>query len=219
MAEKERLVVCDALDERDFLRKKIMREIEEAKFVGSHKLKDTKVGGKASKAEFEKEAKSSYSRIKDLISRYQRLDIALTLSNATTDITTRSGKTMTRAAAIALRKQLLGNSTKDSDFTGALIEKIRTQYEEAQVAVARLNSNADAQAEKFKDNLTNKETGKLDEDSLKAVNKLVEDQYGELVDPLDMTNELKKLVDDYDNLVKELESAIKVSNATTYVEF
>ena len=51
------------------------------------------------------------------------------------------------------------------------------------------------------------------------VEKLTADLYGELIDPIKVETELKTLVDKHDALVKELDSAIKVSNATTYVEF
>lgn len=217
MAEK--LLVCDALDERDFLRKKIVSAINSARFVGSKRIKDEKVNGITPKDEFEKSAVSDFQSINDLIDRYNRLDTAITLANATTEIETRSGEKMTRAAAISLRKSLF--DSEDTDFVGSLIHVMQMQYNDAVSKVAMLNKKADAELENYKNNLTGKsDSGKgLNEDQIEMCEKLTANLYGELIDPIKVESKLSELTEKYNALKKELDSAIKVSNATTYVEF
>lgn len=213
----ERLLVCDALDERDFLRKKITSAISSLKLVGSKRIKDAKVGV-TSKEEFENSAKSDYQSVNDLIDRYNRLDTAITLSNATTEIETRSGVKMTRAAAISMRKSIFGN--EDTDFVGNLIYTMQKQYDYAVSNVSLLNKKADSELENYKNNLTSKSDAKaLSQEQIEMCEKLTADLHGELVDPIKIEEQINKLSEEHNALKKELDSAIKVSNATTYVEF
>lgn len=213
----ERLLVCDALDERDFLRKKIISSINSLKLVGSKRIKDTKVGVN-SREEFEKAAKSDYQSVNDLINRYNRLDTAIILANATTEIETRSGVRMTRAAAISMRKSIFENS--DTDFTGFLLQTMQFQYDTAVSNVTLLNKKADSELENYKNNLTSKSDNKaLNQEQIEMCEKLTADLHGELVDPIKIEEQISKLSEEHNALKKELDSAIKVSNATTYVEF
>ncbi len=93
----EKMIVTRALDERDLLIKKINDAIDRASFVTVKKTSDDIViGGKKSVQEFDDEARADLQSIRDLISRYNRLDAAILLANATTDIEV-AGVTMTRA--------------------------------------------------------------------------------------------------------------------------
>lgn len=214
----ERLLVCDALDERDFLRKKIITAISSARFVGSKRIKDAKISGVIIKEEFEKEATSSFQSINDLIDRYNRLDTAITQANAVTKIETRSGISMTRAAAISLRKSLFGSD--DTDFTGSLICVMQKQFDKAVSDVAFLNKKADSELENYKNNLTSKSDSKtLSQEQIEMCEKLTADLHGEMVDPLKIEEKISEMCEKHNALKKELDSAIKVSNATTYVEF
>ena len=92
----EKMIVTRALDERDLLIKKINDAIDRASFVTVKKTSDDIViGGKKSVQEFDDEARADLQSIRDLISRYNRLDAAILLANATTDIEV-AGVTMTR---------------------------------------------------------------------------------------------------------------------------
>jgi hypothetical protein len=218
MAEK--LLVCDALDDRDFLNKKIKKAIKNATFVGSKRIKDNKVGVVPSDA-FIESAKSDYQSIIDLIKRYRAIDVAITLANATTDITTRSGKTMTRAAAIALKKSIAGKSDSSMgvDFDGLLLHQMTMQYQTAVEDVEVYNNRATKELEGYKVSLVGKDTSKkLSEDDIKMIESLTADLKGEFVDPIGIKNKIDELSEEHDNLIKELDTAIKISNATTYIE-
>ena len=68
----EKMLVTQALDERDLLVKKIADKIAKASFVDTIKPNEDKVFAKrTSKEEYAKEAESAYQQITDLIDRFQ----------------------------------------------------------------------------------------------------------------------------------------------------
>ena len=122
----EKMLVTQALDERDLLVKKIADKIEKASFVDTIKPNEEKVFAKrVSKEEFAKEAEAAYQQIIDLIERFQKLDAAIVASNAKTEVTTSYG-TFTVAGAISLRSRLrgMGAYAGEADFEGMLQEKL-----------------------------------------------------------------------------------------------
>lgn len=118
----EKMLVTQALDERDLLVKKIADKIAKASFVDTIKPNEDKVFAKrTSKEEYAKEAESAYQQITDLIDRFQKIDAAIVASNANMEITTSYG-IFTVAGAIALRSRLRGAGAYgvDADFEGRL---------------------------------------------------------------------------------------------------
>ena len=83
----EKMLVTQALDERDLLVKKIADKIAKASFVDTIKPNEDKVFTKrTSKEEYAKEAESAYQQITDLIDRFQKIDAAIVASNANTEL-------------------------------------------------------------------------------------------------------------------------------------
>lgn len=221
MAKKtEQMLVCNALDERDFLRKKIISAINSTHFIACKRVKDDKVRttGFTDPKTFENEAKSAYQSITDMIDRYTRLDTAITLANANTEIKLSDGTTMTRAAAISMRKALVGDTA--TDFTGRLISVLEHQFANVSATANELNARADRELEQYKANMTSGDKAKeLTPSVTQTLESLVADNRADIIDPIGVEKEIKKLEDKYETLKKELDSAIKVSNATTFVEF
>lgn len=128
----ERMLVTQALDERDLLVKKINDKISKASFVDTIKPNEDKVFEKrVSREEFAKEAEAAYQQIMDLIERFQKIDAAIVASNAKTEINTSYG-TFTIAGAISLRTRLRGGGSYDSDadFEGTLQYHLKRAYDE-----------------------------------------------------------------------------------------
>lgn len=216
----ERMLVCNALDERDFLRKKIISAINSTYFIACKRVKDDKVRttGYTDPKTFENEAKSSYQSITDMIDRYTRLDTAITLANASTEIKLSDDTVMTRAAAISMRKALVGDTS--TDFTGRLINVLERQFANVSATANALNAEADRELKQYKDNMTSGDKAKeLTPAVTQTLESLVADNRADIIDPIGVEKEIKKLEDKYETLKKELDSAIKVSNATTFVEF
>ena len=120
----EKMLVTQALDERDLLVKKIADKIEKASFVDTIKPNEEKVYAKRiDKEEYAREAESAYQQIVDLIDRFQKIDAAIVDSNARTEIATSHG-TFTVAGAISLRSRLRGLDVNTMNGFVSAIQKI-----------------------------------------------------------------------------------------------
>jgi hypothetical protein len=61
--------------------------------------------------------------------------------------------------------------------------------------------------------------GKADPNSLEVVNAYIAANKTEVIDPLDAKAKIRDLREKIDSLLSELDTQIKVSNATTMIEF
>lgn len=220
----EKMLVTQALDERDLLKKRIYDAISKSKLVATMKPNDNKVSTGASVEDFEKDAKAQLQRIKDLIDRYERLDSAILIANATEQIEV-AGRKMSRASAINLRKNILNNNKSmlgklaETDFRGMLISQLTNTLENARVDVARTQTLADKQREVLTCNISSNDKKEVTSDAIEGIDAYCKNLVSVIVDPIGAEEYLDELREDRDALIKNLESAIKISNATTYVEF
>ena len=216
----EKMLVTQALDERDLLVKKIADKIAKASFVDTIKPNEDKVYAKRiDKEEYAKEAGSAYQQIVDLIDRFQRLDAAIVDSNAKTEITTSYG-TFTVAGAISLRSRLRGLGAYDgeADFEGKLQRKLANEYSERVQFCDKKNSQLQATSEEMRLSILGKDSKTKDEKPLGVVDAYVKENTTELVDPLDAKKKIEALEEKRNTLLTELDTQIKVSNATTFIE-
>jgi len=154
----EKMLVTQALDERDLLVKKIADKIAKASFVDTIKPNEDKVFVKrTSKEEYAKEAESAYQQITDLIDRFQKID-------------------------------------------------------------DRKNSQLQSTAEEMRLSILGKDSKTKDEKPLEVVETYVKENTTELVDPLDVKKKMEALEEKRNTLLTELDTQIKVSNATTFIE-
>ena len=215
----EKMIVTQALDERDLLKKKIRDAIAKCDFVAVQKPGDDVIAQDKQKvADYEAEVKASFQSIRDMMDRYTRLDAAILLANATTKIEV-AGKTMTRAAAINLRKMMKGQGLADTDFTDVMIRKMTTDLDRARLKIAKSQEVADRQREVMSNSLVSSDKKVLSEDNLKSITAYCDNLVLKLVDPIDIEKTIADMQEKWDNLPTNLESAIRISNATTYVEF
>lgn len=216
----EKMLVTQALDERDLLVKKITDKIVKASFVDTIRPNEDKVFAKRiDKDEYAKVAESAYQQIVDLIDRFQKIDAAIVASNANTEITTSYG-TFTVAGAIALRSRLRGAGTygDDADFEGRLQRKFENEYNERVQFCDRKNMQLQATAEDMRLSILGKDSKTKEEKPLGVVEAYVKENTTELVDPLDVKQKVEALQEKRNTLLTELDTQIKVSNATTFVE-
>ena len=216
----EKMLVTQALDERDLLVKKISDKIEKASFVDTIKPNEDKVFEKRiSKEEYAKEAEAAYQQIHDLIQRFQKIDAAIVDSNAKTGIQTSYGE-FTVAGAISLRSRLRGMDAYDgeADFEGKLRNKMRNEYNDRIQFSDLKNSQLQTTAENMRLSILGRDTKAKDDKPLGVVDAYVKENTTELVDPLDVKKKLDALEDKRNTLLQELDTQIKVSNATTFIE-
>lgn len=209
----EKMLICDALDERDFLKKKIQKAVQNLNLITVKRKKDPKTSINLTVEEFEAQARSEYQSVMDMIDRYNRINVAIVESNAREIIKTRSGVEMTRAAAIAKKKIF---STTD-DFQMLLHRSLVQQLENASDTFRAYNRSKDQLEDNYKTNLTTKEKG-LSAENLEAIEKIVDGETPEVIDPISLKEVADNLANNYNALVKEIDTAIKISNATTYIE-
>lgn len=216
----EKMLVTQALDERDLLVKKIADKIAKASFVDTIKPNEEKVYAKRiSKEDYALEAESAYQQIMDLIDRFQKIDAAIVASNAQTEITTSYG-TFTVAGAISLRSRLrgMGAYEYEADFEGNLQNKMQAEYNERVRFCDNKNSQLQSTAEDMRLSILGRDSKTKDDKPLSVVEAYVKENTTELVDPLDVKKKLEALEEKRNTLLTELDTQIKVSNATTFIE-
>jgi len=211
----EKMLIAEALDERDFLKKKIEKAIKTCNFVTVKRKKDKNTRDGVDPTVFIEKAKSDYQSITDMISRLKKINTAIILSNATSKITLKSGLSMSRAEAIALRKELTDKNSVDLEFQ--FIDRMKSMIINTKEMYQMLTRKADDATENYKNNLTSKDR-QLTEKEIEAAKTLTADEYPEIIDPIDIESKHNERVDKYNVLCKELDNAIKVSNATSYIE-
>ena len=219
MAEK--MLVTQGLDERDLLVKKIGDKIRKMKLVDVKKVNEEKTADtRETQEEFGKNAQAAYQQIMDLIDRYQRLDAAIIESNATHWVETSYGR-YTVASAIALRARLKGDGIyrEDGAFEDALADALEAQYGAAVRAADMKNKSLESQAESMRLSILGKDVKSKDVKPLEVVDAYIRENTTDVIDPLDAQKKQAELRERIDTLLSELDTRIKVSNATTTIEF
>ena len=219
MANEVRLLVTQALDERDLLNKKINDKIKTAVFIDVVKHnEETVMNRRVDRETFQKEAQSSFQQINDLIERYKNIEAAIVESNANTFIETSYGK-FSIAAAIALRNRLRGDLKFDgkADFETTLYQKMKRAYDDCVTTMEVKNDALAETAEQMRLSILGRETKVKSDKPLEVVETYIKENSMELADPLNIVYKMEQLQERKDKLLSELETQIKVSNATTFI--
>jgi len=215
-----KMLITEALDERALLIKRINQAIDAAALCDAKKVNELNViEGRITEEEFKKKAEASFQQINDLIMRYQNIDAAIVESNAKTTIETSYGS-FSVAAAISLRGRLR-KTARDSeglDFERKLECKMDIEYKKAvSIAEARNRALADT-AENMRLSILGRENKIKEDKPLEVVDTYVEQNTVNIIDPLGLMDKVKQNKERRETLLKELETGIKVSNATTVIE-
>ena len=216
----EKMLVTQALDERDLLVKKIDDKIAKASFVDTIRNNEGTVNtAKTDREVFGRQAESAFQQIRDLITRFQKIDAAIVASNASTRIRTSYGE-FTVAGAISLRGRLRGAGVYEdkADFEGNLLHKMQVEYT-AQVKESEAkNRQLQTTAENMRLSILGKDSKVKDDKPLEVVDAYVRENTTVLVDPLDIQKQIDAMKERRETLLRELDTQIKVSNATTFIE-
>lgn len=198
-----KLLITQALDERGLVEKKILDKIRRAKFVSD------------SKTEYdEKDIVSEYQSIRDLITYYDNLNNAIIRSNATTKIVV-GGKEMSVAEAISMRNRLRndlpGSSTFEYTLCSIMASKLRDEKLFADGENRRLEKSVETM---FSDMLS----GEGDNTSAQIIEEYKNKNMVKVIDPLGVEKLVADIQEEMSDTLNELETQIKVSNATTTIE-
>ena len=221
MTMSEKMLVTQALDERDLLVKKINDKIGKLQLVDVKKRNEEKtMEAHVPADEFGSNASAAYQQIMDLIDRFQRIDAAIVASNAANTVRTSYGE-YTVAGAIALRNRIHGTGiyADKGNFEEQLTARMERQYELNIHQAETRNKNLESQAETMRLSILGKDSRVKDDKPLEVVDAYIRENTTEIIDPLDVRTKAQELRDRMDTLLKELDTQIKVSNATTMIEF
>jgi len=216
----EKMLVTQALDERDLLVNKISDKINKAHYVDVVKHNQEKVyENRISKEDFKKQVEASYQQIFDLIQRFQKIDAAIIASNASHYIETSYGK-FTIAGALSLRARLKENGIygDHADFEISLYNKMKEEYQAKIQLIQMKNRQLESTAENMRLSILGKDNKAKDDKPLEVVDIYIKENTMELVDPLNILKKIEQLSERTKVLLKELDTQIKVSNATTFIE-
>ena len=223
MAEK--LLVAQALDERDFLYEKLTKTINDATFVLGVKEKDKVYKGKSIE-DWTKDIESSYQSITDQIDRYDRICRAITLSNATTTIKFSNGKEMTVAEALALKSNIKTTSSRGvhniidkTPLRTLLLLKMQRQIE----SVTEFEERTELEQQRNRDRyiqtqLESQSTKEISEEFAKSIDTIIAPFNAKRIDPVNIEDKFKAMEEEVKSTAAEIETLIKISNATTYIE-
>ncbi len=154
----------------------------------------------------------------DLIDRYQRIDAAIIASNAASFVETSVGR-MSLACAISMRSRLKSGQNKSINFEQSLIRLAEEQFRSHVKIADTKNKALEGQAENMRLSILGKDTKVKDDKPLEVVAAYIRENTTEVIDPLGIEKKTADLRAKTDALIKELETQIKVSNATTVIEF
>ena len=208
----EKMLVTQALNELKLLDGRIDRAISTGRFVTSAKLIEKKVNSITTKEEFSELAKASIQSANDLIERRKKIKAAVVVSNAKTTVDV-NGVMMTVADAIERKNSI--------EYEEDLLAKLKSQLSDANNTVMRKNIDMEVQINKIIEASYGKDSKqKINPEDYDAIAKpyKLNNEYG-LVDPLGIGNLIRKMEEDIQGFKSNVDSALQISNCTTYIEF
>lgn len=207
---KETMTIHEALTTLKTLDKRVLSRINSASYCIVNKHCNEKINGKLI-ADVKNDMRSGYESITDLIARRAAIRNALSISNAKTTVTV-NGREYTVAEAIEMKKT--GMALKKE-----LLSQMSRQFSTAKMQIDAVNGDA---LQKNADTYVSSMYGgkdKVDADTIKSARETwIKANTLDLIDPLDVAAEIKKLEDEIDKFSSEVDSKISVSNALTTID-
>ena len=205
-----KMLITEALDERDYLKIKIRKDINRLNSIDVKSNDVDKIKGQ-DKEEFIKNNASLYQSIVDRIERLNKINIAITQSNAVTKVTVNDTE-YTVAQAIAIKTSI---NNGDNLLTN-LYKILDQQYTMAMEKEIRMNRGVEEKRLELTNNLVKSEK-ELTEEQRVGIEEMIKPYKPDVVVAVEK-KELDKLEGKLDGLAAKLNTAIKISNATTYIE-
>lgn len=207
----EKMTIHKALSELKTLDARIEKAIRGTSFVFANKHSNATVGG-VKVSDVCDLIKSSYQSINDLMARRSAIKKAVMLSNAVTKVTI-GGAEYTVAEAIEIKNNAI-------PMMKNLLTKMNLDNSNAATEARRGNGdNLETRADAYVKALYENADMKNASDQIKKVREdFIASQTIEIVDPIGITDEMKKLEDKINAFVVDVDSALSVSNALTEIE-
>ena len=209
----EKMNIHRALSELKVLDDRIMKKIGTQKYLVAKQHSFDKVNGIPVK-EYIENTRVAYQSILDLIHRRAAMRRAVMLSNAKTLVQV-AGPTYTVAEAIEmknhgmeLQRNLLSSITSDYSMSKKICEKQNAEplEERTNDYIRATYGNVDLKGGALKEVEESRQ-------------EFIKSHTFEIVDPIGAEAEIRKLSDEIDTFMAEVDAALSVSNAITEIEF
>lgn len=206
---KEEMTIHQALCELKTLDSRIAKATN-YRFCIANKHANTKIKGQVIDNYID-EAKATYQQAQDLIKRREAIKKAVVLSNATTKIVV-GDEEMTVAEAIEMKQNGIENWER-------LRSQLQSSFQIACNDCASNNENAlDDRADRYIQSMFgNTDMKNASAEMQKVRADFIAAQTYELVDPLGISEEIRKWTDKIDKFAVNVDSALSVSNALTKI--
>ena len=185
--------------------------------------------------EIERSIQGRYDRITALISNYSKVKAAVIRSNAgvTADTELRkakvAGQLLTVAELIEISDSIYGMGKKGSSgnkpagFKASLLEKLKSDYADAQQEFSDLQDRADAEVLQYIKALSvKKDAESIDEAAkatIEATSKMLHKQKDPMfIDPLKIAEKISALENEIEEFITEADAVLSEQNALTTIE-
>ena len=111
-----------------------------------------------------------------------------------------------------------GSYDDKADFEQNLYKKMKNELDKRLMTIESKNKQLDTTAENMRLSILGKDSKTKDDKPLDVVTAYVKENKTELVDPLDVQKKVEEIQEKRAKLLSELDTQIKVSNATTFIE-
>ncbi len=204
------MTITRCLAELKLLDKRINDTIGSGMFVKTNKMSSEKVADIFTKEDFNKNAKSNFDSIEDLIKRRKQIKSKIVKSNAETKVMI--GNTEYTVAEAIERKSSL-------EYDKNLLKELERQYNRELSTLNRQNEVVNAQMEQSVASLYQNSDAKDKNEQIKQYkeNYLLTQGY-EMVDPLNIVSIIKKLKEDIEDFEFNVDFALSESNSITKID-
>ena len=153
--------------------------------------------------------RSAWQSVNALIEERAKIKSAIVKSNAVTEITI-GGRTMTVAEAIERKSSIA--------YEAALVEKMKEDFSKANTSVDGLNARVQTRLDNLLQNLSFvSNEGIAEAQKAVAENFMAQNGY-KVIDPLYINDKVSEMTARIDDFTKNVDVALSVSNAITFIE-
>lgn len=212
---KYSMTVHEALSELKVLGSRIEKELASNAYILCNKHANTKIDG-VTIADANEQMKASLQRVTDLINRRNAIKRAITISNATTNVTLSkdNGSTITMTVAELIEYRNVGIT-----YLEKLLNTLSTQYNAVISNVKRHNDSICSDADRYVTQLFGNKDG-LSEDVIENTRKsYIEANTYDTLDPNKVLAKISELQAELDFYNTKVDAALSTSNAITVIEF
>ena len=111
-----------------------------------------------------------------------------------------------------------GSYDDEADFEQNLYIKMKNELDKRLITIENKNKQLETTAESMRLSILGKDSKAKDDKPLEVVTTYVKENTAELVDPLDVQKKVEEIHERRVKLLSELDTQIKVSTATTFIE-